>query len=101
ARLLDRGVRIFEYQAAVLHAKTVVVDDYLSIAGSSNLDFRSFHFNAESNVLLLHPDCARVFTDAFEADLEKSVEITRQIWARRFLPHRVADSFARLLGPVL
>ena len=101
ARLLDRGVRIFEYQAAVLHAKTMVVDDYLCVAGSSNLDFRSFHFNAECNVLFLDSDCARVFTDAFEADLEKSVEIRREIWERRSLPRRIGDSLARMLGPVL
>jgi cardiolipin synthase len=101
ARLLDRGVRIFEYQAAVLHAKTVVVDDYLVVAGSSNLDFRSLHFNAECNVLMLDSECARTFTEAFEADLEKSAEIKPDVWAGRSFFHRIGDSLARLLGPVL
>ena len=44
AALLAHGVRIFEYQTAVLHAKTLVADDFVSVAGSTNLDFRSFHF---------------------------------------------------------
>ncbi len=101
APLLARGVRIFEYQGAVLHAKTVVADDFLSIAGSSNLDFRSFHFNAECNVVLFGSDTARCFTAAFEKDLEKSVEITRAQWARRSFPHRVGDALARRLGPIL
>ncbi|MDQ2869727.1 MAG: phospholipase D-like domain-containing protein, partial [Acidobacteriota bacterium] len=50
--LLERGVRVYEYQRAILHAKTAVADDFLSLTGSSNLDFRSFHFNAECNVLM-------------------------------------------------
>jgi cardiolipin synthase len=101
AALLARGVRIFEYQAAVLHAKTVVADDFLSIAGSSNLDFRSFHFNAECNVVLFGSDTALCFTEAFEKDLEKSVEITPAQWARRTTLHRIGDSLARRLGPIL
>ncbi len=51
--LLSRGVRIFEYDAAILHAKTLVADRYLSVVGSSNLDFRSIEFNAECNFLIL------------------------------------------------
>ena len=39
--LLASGVRVFEYQSAILHAKTLVTDDYVSVVGSSNLDFRS------------------------------------------------------------
>jgi cardiolipin synthase len=44
--LLERGVRIFEYQDAILHAKTLVADGLVSVVGSTNLDFRSFIFNA-------------------------------------------------------
>ena len=51
--LLERGVRIFEYQPAILHAKTLVADGLVSIVGSTNLDFRSFLFNAECDLLIL------------------------------------------------
>ena len=101
AALLARGVRIFEYQTAVLHAKTLVADDYVSVAGSTNLDFRSFHFNAECNLVMLEAGTAHAFTEAFEADLAQSVEITPAVWARRSLLHRVGDTLARCLGPVL
>ena len=101
AALLKRGIRIFEYQPAVLHAKTVVADDFLSLAGSSNLDFRSFHFNAECNLVMLDEETARKFSEAFEQDLEKSVEVTRESWAHRTFLHRLGDAFARRLGPIL
>lgn len=101
AALLARGVRIFEYQPAVLHAKSLVADDFLSLVGSSNLDFRSFHFNAECNLALLDDETGRTFSDAFERDLENSAEITAAAWSRRSILHRVGDALARRLGPVL
>ncbi len=101
AALLRRGVRVFEYQAAVLHAKTLVADDFLSVAGSTNLDFRSFHFNAECNLVMLDRETTRAFSEAFEADLAQSAEITPALWARRSLLHRMYDAFARGLGPFL
>ncbi len=101
AALLNRGVRIFEYQSAVLHAKTLVADDFISVAGSTNLDFRSFHFNAECNLVMLDSETSRAFSEAFESDLTQSAEITPADWARRSLLHRAGDALARSLGPFL
>ncbi len=101
AALLERGVRIFEYQRAVLHAKTVVADDFLTLAGSSNLDFRSFHINAECNVVMLDAETGRTFSEQFERDLEESVEVTAASWKRRSFLHRTGDALARRLGPIL
>jgi cardiolipin synthase len=99
--LLRLGVRLYEYRAAVLHAKTVVADDFVSLAGSTNLDFRSFHFNSECNLVILDEGVARSFADAFSKDLEASEEIALPAWSRRSLPHRLGDRLARCLGPVL
>lgn len=93
------GVRIFEYQPAILHAKTAVADGFISLVGSSNLDFRSFHFNAECNLLILDDDVGRALETAFEKDLASSREIDGA-WRRTSL-HRVGDSLARSLGPLL
>jgi cardiolipin synthase len=95
--LLDRGVRIFEYQRATLHAKTLVVDGYASVVGSSNLDFRSFWLNAECNVLLFDDVCGAAMERIFGADLEGSVEITSAAWRTRSWQHRVLDRVARAL----
>lgn len=101
AKLLAAGVRIFEYQTAVLHAKTLVADGLCSVIGSANLDFRSFLFNAESNLVILDPGTAAVLERTFEADLERSLEIEREAWRRRPLLHRAGDRLARLLTPLL
>ena len=95
AYLLDRGVRIFEYQRATLHAKTLVVDGHVSLIGSSNLDFRSFWLNAECNVLLFDDTCGAALERVYTADLEGSLEITAAAWRQRGWAHRLGDRVAR------
>jgi len=99
--LLRAGVRLFEYQASVLHAKTLVADDYVSVVGSSNLDYRSFRFNAECNLLVLGAAPARALSAAFASDLEAAQEIRAADWKRRSLAHRWGDALARSLSPLL
>ncbi len=101
SNLLARGVRIFEYQDAVLHAKTLVADGQLSVVGSSNLDFRSFELNAECNFLILDDETGARMDAAFLADLEHATEIVGSAWHRRGALHRVADHLARRFAPLL
>ena len=68
--LLRAGVRIFEYQASMMHAKTVVVDDAWSLVGSANMDERSMEIN-EENLLGI-------------ADRELRRAIARRGWTRDF-----------------
>lgn len=100
-RLLRHGVRIFEYQPAILHAKTLVADSLVSMVGSTNLDFRSFLFNAEANLLILCPETAATLETAFLKDLENSEEIRFQDWRRRTLLKKVGDRVARWMSPLL
>ena len=93
-KLLKAGVRIFEYQPAVLHAKTMVVDGQVSVVGSANLDFRSLWLNAECNLLLFNGDTAHALEQAFEKDLEQSTEILLSEWKKRSLKHRFLDALA-------
>ncbi len=99
--LLRRGVRIFEYLPSVLHAKSVVADGYVSVVGSSNMDFRSFHFNAECNLVLLDAPTAGRLAAQFRADLGGAAEITEPGWSARPWGHRAGDRAARALAPLL
>jgi len=95
ATLLRSGVRIFEYQAATLHAKTMVIDSHASLVGSSNLDFRSFWLNAECNLLCFDDGTAQALEHSFTTDLRSSEEVTLDAWARRSVSHRLLDVAAR------
>lgn len=99
--LLERGVRVFEYQASILHAKSMVADGSASVVGSTNLDFRSFQFNAECNLVILCGETGRWLEEAFATDLARSEEVLLPIWIRRGRLHRLGDRAARWLSPLL
>jgi len=99
--LLERGVRIFEYRDSILHAKSMVADGHASVVGSTNLDFRSFHFNAECNLVILDPATGRRLEEVFEEDLQGAEEITLDAWNRRGTLHKLGDRAARWLSPLL
>jgi cardiolipin synthase len=98
AELLHAGVRLFEYQPAVLHAKTILIDRTLAMIGSSNLDFRSFHLNAECNALCFDPRLGASLALQFERDLVESVEQDSASWSARSFWHRCGDLLAKRLA---
>jgi len=100
-RLLNAGVRIFEYQPSMLHTKTMVVDGALALVGSANVDFRSFRLNFELGALVDSAEFARELEARFEEDLRSSLEVSRAWVAARSLGARLGEGMARLLAPLL
>jgi cardiolipin synthase len=82
-QLLEKGVRIFEYQPGMTHAKVMMIDDRWAIVGTTNFDNRSFEHNDEVNVAFRDRDVAARLRRDFEADLAESLEITAEAWGRR------------------
>jgi cardiolipin synthase len=92
--LLQAGVRIFEYTAALLHAKTMVVDGRWATIGSTNVDARSFALNAEINLTVADAGVAARLEEIFRDDLRFSRPITYDDWRTRGLQERVFEWFA-------
>jgi cardiolipin synthase len=95
--LLEAGVKVYERQDAILHAKTAVVDGVWSTVGSTNMDLWSFLRNYEVNVVILGPDFAAQMESMFTQDLDASKEITAEEWKKRSFSERVKEWFSRLL----
>jgi cardiolipin synthase A/B len=93
-RLLESGVQIYEYRAALLHAKTMVIDSIWSTVGSTNLDRRSFELNEELNLVVYNADIASRLEQVFETDLAQSRQVTYQAWRNRTLISRVLEVLA-------
>jgi cardiolipin synthase len=89
--LLSAGVRIFEYQPAMMHNKTVVVDGQWSVVGSANMDIRSTELNQENVLGILDEGFGRELEAAFLADLEKAREIKLPEWRRRGVWPRIKE----------
>ena len=98
SELLASGVRIFELQASVLHAKTAVIDGYWSTVGSTNLDMRSFLHNTEVNLIALDLEFGAIMESAFQEDLRNSIEITPEEWEKRPTGDRMREWLARRFG---
>jgi cardiolipin synthase A/B len=96
AKLLRAGVRIFNYQGEILHAKTSVFDEIWSIIGSANLDFQSLRRNDEGNVGIIDRQFGKQMVDIFNEDLKKSLEITLTDWLQRPLTDKVKEHFFAL-----
>lgn len=99
--LLASGVNLYLYQPAMLHAKTMTVDDSFALLGSSNLDIRSFYLNFELNVLLYGPAVTASLRFAQQRYIADSLPIDRPTWARRPAIKRYLDSAAALASPLL
>lgn len=92
ADLLAAGVRIYEYQPRVLHAKTVVVDGEWAMLGTANLDYRSLFVNYELNLVTRDPDLSSELEQRFVEDLEDSLRIQAAHWGRRGWPARLSEA---------
>jgi cardiolipin synthase len=89
--LLQGGVQVFEYQASLLHAKTLVVDGTWATVGSANLDNRSFALNDELNVVVYDRGVAERLQAVFERDLLRARRVEYAEWAARGWHERLRE----------
>jgi cardiolipin synthase A/B len=99
--LLRAGIRIYEYQPSMMHAKTFIIDGLWGSIGSMNFDNRSLAFNNESNFVFLDKPLGAQMDSVFLDDLTRSKEITlaefqRRPWYDRLIEYGAAV-FSRLL----
>ena len=90
-RLLEAGVRIFEYQPTMLHAKVMIADGWANI-GSSNLEHRSLGLDDELMVAFSDPGLVDEVARHFHDDLEHAEEFDLDRWRRRSLAKRARES---------
>ena len=99
--LLRAGVRLFRNDGPFIHSKTFVSDDYVSMVGSCNLDYRSLELSYEMNTYMYGPETAARSREIFEHDMELCTEIfLEDIQGKHHLRH-LWDSIIRLLAPLL
>ena len=95
-KLLRNGVKIFEYQPRMLHAKMILCDDWVSL-GSSNLDRWSFRWNLEANQEIADADFANTAAAVFAGDFAVSRALSRRYWRQRAWLDRLRETIAGVL----
>ncbi len=99
--LLRHGVKIFEYETGINHAKVTLVDEEWLMVGSANLDVRSMRLNFELNALVRDPATAAKLEQVLSEDFAASRRIDEQEFARRPRFQRWKESLVRPLAPLI
>ena len=100
--MVKAGVSVSYYKTGFLHSKMIVCDDAICSCGSTNVDFRSFENNFESNAFIYDTKVAIAMRDIFLEDTSQSLLFTD-------MPHRVkpnilkrlVESLVRLMSPLM
>lgn len=96
-RLLESGVRMFEYEKARLHAKVILVDDGWANIGSANFDNRSFALEEELNIGIDDTQVVNELATHFLDDLASANEIDLESWQNRPLLDRARELASELV----
>lgn len=100
-KTLEAGIHIHEIQNYFSHAKSMVIDDYLSIIGSSNLDFRSLELNFEINSFMYDKEVGIQNRLIFLEDMNDCIELTLDQWRKRPWWRKIVQTVMRFFSPLL
>ena len=81
--LLAAGVEIYIYRKGFIHAKTMVIDNFVSIIGTTNLNHRSFNLDFEVNANIYDAAFSEKLSKVFYADLRDAEKINIERWKTR------------------
>ncbi len=101
ADLLAAGVRIYEFQGGLLHAKSLTLDGDVTLIGSANMDRRSFELNYENNILFYDRSLTSEMRQRQQSYLEASRLVTIGMVEQWHWSHRLWNNAVAMFGPVL
>lgn len=99
--LLAAGVRVHEYDAGLLHAKTLTMDGEITLIGSANIDRRSFDLNFENNILVFDERLTAEVRRRQQSYLADSRPVDAAVVEAWSMPRRLWYNTVAMLGPVL
>ncbi|MBW7457836.1 cardiolipin synthase [Paenibacillus sepulcri] len=101
SEMLAAGVRIYRYKKGFIHAKVLIVDDFMASVGSANMDMRSFFSNFELNGLLFDEKIIKRLESDYMTDMKDSEEIHLSNFQQRSMWRKGSEVVARMLSPLL
>ncbi len=104
-RLIDAGVKIYEYEPGFIHAKNYVVDGKYAIVGTVNLDYRSLVHHFENGIWMYRTDSIADIKSDIDETIEKSILITPGTklngFTSRLIISRLIRAIVRIFAPML
>jgi len=99
-RLIQAGVKVYEYTSGFNHGKSFVSDDRIATVGTTNLDFRSLYLHFECGVLIYASETIAAIKEDFMKTLPVSQEVTLEQYANNAF-QRIIPDVLRIFAPLM
>ncbi|MGV3344241.1 cardiolipin synthase [Enterobacteriaceae bacterium LUAb1] len=99
--LLDAGVKIYQFEGGLLHTKSVLVDDQLSLIGTVNLDMRSLWLNFEITLVIDDNNFGSDLACVQEDYIARSHLLDARSWSTRPYWQRIIERLFYFFSPLL
>ena len=100
-RLVEAGVKIYEYTPGFIHAKVFVSDDCKAVTGTINLDYRSLYHHYECAAYLYQTSCIADIEKDFEETLSKCRQVTPETIRKEKIFYKVAGKLMQFIAPMM
>lgn len=100
-KLLQSGVRIFEYEPGFMHGKTFVADDSFAVVGTINMDYRSLFLHFECGIWMHDTSTVSDVKNDFVSTLDDCIEVTLEHFKSIGVGRRLLSLVLRLFAPLM
>lgn len=100
-RLMENGIRIYEYVPGFIHAKNIISDDECGVCGTINMDYRSFYLHYECGVLMTEVPAVMEMKEDFLETMRMSERVSLDAWRNRPLWQKYVQGILRIFSPLL
>jgi cardiolipin synthase len=97
-RLLEAGVKVWEYQPTMFNAKVITLDGQVAVMGPVNFDSRSLTYDEEVMVVVVDPEVVGALDAQFDADLGRAEEVRPASWEQRHRRQRAMEGVVGYLA---
>ena len=100
-RLIESGVRIYEYTPGFVHGKVMLADDQSAVVGTVNMDYRSYYLHYECGVWMYRTSCLKDIRRDFEETFAVSHEVTLEECRDISIIRRFIRAFLNIISPIM
>lgn len=100
-RLMENGIKIYEYVPGFIHAKNIVSDDECGVCGTINMDYRSFFLHYECGVLMTEVPAVMDIKEDFLNTMRVSERVSLDDWKNRPIWQKCIQWVLRIFSPLL
>jgi len=99
--LLDSDIAVYLYRGGLLHTKSIMVDQHISMFGTANFDMRSLWLNYELSLFIYHESFARNLNKLQRQYIKEAHRLVPEHWENRSIGSKLLENVMRLMSPLL